>query len=570
MSQKSRKELLQILRTKYAKASRSERHMLLETLVNATGYNRKYAIQLLNQPCMRKTKPRVRQPKYGPKVAKNLRILWEASNYLCGKRLVPFMQSVLPRLEGAGHLSLDDDTREKLLEMSPSTVDRLLRKERQTTGRSRSLTKAGSLLRKHVSIRTFADWNDGKPGFLEIDTVGHEGGIVGGEHLHTLTMTDVATGWTELFVLPRKTDEHAFEAIVKSLDLFPFPILGLDSDNGTEFMNHKLIDWCSATQRTFTRSRPYRKNDQCYVEEKNGSVVRKLVGHERHSGARSLGVLTQLYQAARIYVNYFQPSMKLISKERTGAQVKRVYDVPKTPADRLEALDPSLASFLQLEREKADPMKLIATIRRLQKALFKPEVSQSRPAPLPPPRTLPAQLPAKASNCSKLIAEHFRNSQVGEIVRTRDLYCYTNNRSATVSITVSRLISRGLVVKYGVGEYCKADPSLDLTRLRGLEELERLKQVVENESDTRTITKRIQDHFLACAHGEVVTSRELLKYTTGNSSTVSITLKRLIEKGQISKCGRGKYCRFDETVSPEELASLRSITLLPSDSLVTR
>jgi predicted transcriptional regulator len=565
MSQKSRNELLQILRTKYAKASLSERHILLDTLVNATGYNRKYAIQLLNQPNGRRTKQRVRQPKYDPTFAKSLRILWETSNYLCGKRLVPFIRAVLPTLEGAGHLSLDDDTRAKLLQISPATADRLLRKDRQTTGRSRSLTKAGSLLRKHVSVRTFADWNDGRPGFLEIDTVGHDGGIVGGDYLHTLTMTDVATGWTELFVLPRKTDEHALEAIIKSLDLFPFPIFGLDSDNGTEFMNHKLIDWCSATQCTFTRSRPYRKNDQCYVEEKNGSVVRKLVGHERHSGVRSLGVLTQLYEAARIYVNYFQPSMKLISKERNGARVKRVYDAPKTPAERLAALNPQLSDFLLIEGQKADPVMLISTIRRFQKALCKSDVDESRAAQHPQ-SALPARSSAGSAKCSALIAEHFRNSRVGEIVRTRDLYCYTNNHSGTVSTTVSRLISRGLVVKYGVGAYCKADPALDLTRIRKLEEIERLKQVAENESDTRTVTKRIADHFLACGHGEVVTSRELLKYTTGNTSTVSITLKRLVEKGQISKCGKGKYCRFDETVSPTELASLR----LPSDSLVTR
>lgn len=566
MSQKSRKELLNILRLKYANADRSARHALIETLINATGYNRKYALRLLNEVPTTDAPARKRVRKYDEKVVQALNTLWEASNYLCGKRLIPFIRCALPALEDAGRMHLDPVCRAKLLEMSPATADRILRKERGSTGRSRSLTKAGSLLRKHVPIRTFADWNDARPGFLEIDTVGHDGGIVSGAFLHTLTMTDVATGWTELFPLAQKTDECALDAIVGSLKTFPFPIYGIDSDNGTEFMNHKLIDWCAANELTFTRSRPYRKNDQCYVEEKNGSVVRKLVGHERHSGARSLSVLQELYRLARLYVNYFQPSAKLVSKERIGAKVQRKYDPPKTPAERLALSDPALETFLQSEREKVDPMTLISRIRKLQKKLC-------QPSSLPEPATileLPGPQIFTANSMAHQIEEHFRKTSVGEIVSVKDLYAYTAGRpSSNVRTVVSRLIERGLVVKFGFGKYCKCDASLDLEGIRQSYEIERLKQVVQNQIDGRPIFKRITEHFYALEHGEVVTASDLMKYANGKRSTVTMALKRLVDKGEIARCGTGKYCRFDEDLTEQELTSLRSVTLLPDKVSVT-
>src|SRR5213076_1240930 len=195
----------------------------------------------------------------------------------------------------------------------------------------------GRLLKQQIPVRTFADWNDVRPGFLEADLVAHCGGVAAGAFLYTLTLTDIATTWTECLPLLHRTQEAVVQAVERARQLLPFPLLGFDTDNGSEFLNAQLFDYCAQEQITFTRGRTANKNDQCYVEQKNGSVVRQLVGYERFEGERAYRQLAELYRAVRLYVNFFQPSMKLRTKQRDGARVQRQYEPAQTPFQRVLA-----------------------------------------------------------------------------------------------------------------------------------------------------------------------------------------------------------------------------------------
>lgn len=265
--------------------------------------------------------------------------------------------------------------RAQLLAISPATADRLLQAlRRQDQPRGISATKAGPLLKQQVPVRTFADWSDARPGFLEADLVAHAGTSLRGSFLWTLTVTDVATGWTECQALRYRGQDSVVAALERIRQLLPFPILGIDTDNGSEFLNNELIAFCSREQITFTRGRAYRKNDQCYVEQKNGSIVRQLVGYDRFEGEAAYQQLVELYRAVRLFVNFFQPSMKLEAKRREGSKVQRQYAVAQTPWQRLHA-----ASVLAEERVShltrifaaLDPVRLLRQIQQLQNALWK-------------------------------------------------------------------------------------------------------------------------------------------------------------------------------------------------------
>jgi hypothetical protein len=219
--------------------------------------------------------------------------------------------------------------------MSPATIDRLLRPWRQHGGRhSLSTTKAGSLLRNAIPIRTFADWHEKRPGFVEVDLVAHCGESLDGFYLNTLMAVDVATGWSEFIGVWGKGQQRVGTAIHHIRERLPFPLLGLDSDNGSEFINQGLAGWCHREGITFTRSRPYKKNDNCYVEQKNGAIVRRIIGRDRYSSKQALEALNRLYYLLRWYINFLQPTMKLVSKARHGARVYRVYDTAQTPYQR--------------------------------------------------------------------------------------------------------------------------------------------------------------------------------------------------------------------------------------------
>lgn len=271
-----------------------------------------------------------------------------------------------------GYLDLEPEIREKLLTISSATVDRMLgkvRRRERTSAQSR--TRPGSLLKKNVPIRTFADWDEEheRPGFAEADLVAHCGSSMEGSFLHTLTLTDVASGWTECLALLYRDQETTLRALRVGRDRMPFRLLGLDTDNGTEFLNYLLLSYCEQEKITFTRSRAYKKNDQCRVEQKNGAIVRRFVGYDRYEGIRPCRILSELYQTLRLYVNYFQPSMKLLSKKREGAKVKKTYDEAKTPCQRLLASDripQEVKDRLRCRQHELDPVALLKEIDRLQ------------------------------------------------------------------------------------------------------------------------------------------------------------------------------------------------------------
>lgn len=350
LSFQAKRELLVPVAPRYRDADASQKSLILDEFVAATGYARKYAIRLLTNEAVPTPAPlrRARARRYGGEVQEALRIAWEAANCICAKRLVPFLVELVPALERHGHLQIADETRAQLVAISPATADRLLRRYREgDTPRGLSTTKAGTLLKHQVPVRTFADWNEVSPGFLEADLVAHCGTSVEGSFLYTLVLTDVATGWTECLPLLVRSREAVIEALARGRQLLPFPLLGLDTDNGSEFLNGELLAYCEREQITFTRGRASRKNDQCYVEQKNGSIVRQLVGYDRFEGQRAYRQLTELSRAVRLYVNFFQPSMKLHTKRREGSRVHRTYDAAQTPFQRLHH-----AKILTTEQEE--------------------------------------------------------------------------------------------------------------------------------------------------------------------------------------------------------------------------
>lgn len=336
MSQTSKRELLAELRPRYRRAGRSEKQRILDELVATTGYHRKYAIQVLNQLPHERRRRRPVKPTYDGRVVAALEQCWRAANGICGKRLVPVLPEYVAALERHGELVLDAETRRLLLQMSPATADRLLKRARE---RSRphglSTTKPGTLLKHSIPVRTFAQWDDAQPGFMEADLVAHCGDTTAGEYLNSLNLVDVKTRWTECVPLLNKGQAAVTAAIEQARQRLPYALRGLDSDNGGEFINPTLKRYCEQHQITFTRSRPYRKNDQAYVEQKNWTAIRQVVGYDRLAGERACAALEAVYQPLRLYINFFQPVMVLRSKERDGAKVKRRYDQAKTPYQRV-------------------------------------------------------------------------------------------------------------------------------------------------------------------------------------------------------------------------------------------
>jgi hypothetical protein len=266
---------------------------------------------------------------------------------------------------------LDGHVRELLLAVSAATIDRMLAPIRREA-KPRKKRRRHPKTREAVPIRTFADWQEPKPGYLEIDFVAHCGGSMSGEVIHTLVATDVCSGWTECVPLLAREQSLVAEALDIVFQRMPFPARGIDSDNDSAFINETLLAFCAARRIEFTRCRARQKNDQAWVEQKNGAVVRRLVGHERFSGLLAGQALARLYQTARLYVNYFQPSFKLLSKKREGAKVARTYDAPATPAERLlrhPAMGEQDKETLRSRREQLDPLELLHCIREGQAAL---------------------------------------------------------------------------------------------------------------------------------------------------------------------------------------------------------
>jgi len=341
MSQRSKREMISAIHPRYIKANKAGKKQILDEFVETTGYHRKYAIRVLKHgPKPKGLKKPGRRKIYQGEVVQVLEQIWEIYGRICSKRLHPFLPEGVQILERFDELSLSPQTKQLLLSMSRATIDRCLKKARFIHPQhGLSTTKPGSLLKQAIPIRTFTPWEDERPGFLEIDLVAHCGSTVAGSYLNTLTATDIATTWTDFRALPNKTQTAVSQAIVELRQDLPFPLLGLDSDNGSEFINDTLYRYCLSEQITFTRSRPYQKNDQAHVEQKNWSVIRHTVGYDRMETPAELDLLNSIYSDLRFYINFFQPVLKLVGKDRIDGKTIRKYDQAKTPFRRVLNLD---------------------------------------------------------------------------------------------------------------------------------------------------------------------------------------------------------------------------------------
>jgi hypothetical protein len=374
MNKSGIKEYASEIRKRYLKASKKEKNQILNEFVTVTGYHRKAAVRLLlNAP--KPTSGRRGRTAHYSGVLEPLKTIWEASDRLCSKRLKPFLPEMIHILRRNGELQIDATTEAQIIKLSPSTIDRLLGPARQIGGRKPfSTTRPGSLLKSLIPIRTFADWEEDKPGFLEIDLVAHCGESVEGFYLNTLCAVDVASGWLECAPVWGKTQIRVRQAVNRIHQRLPFPLLGLDSDNGSEFINQYLNNYCRQKEITFTRSRAYKKNDSCYVEQKNGNVIRRFIGYDRYSSKAAYECLERLYYLVRLYVNFFQPTMKLISKTRHGAKVHKIYAIAQTPYQRLlklEALSQAKQAELAATYQGLNPVRLLKQINGNLEQLWK-------------------------------------------------------------------------------------------------------------------------------------------------------------------------------------------------------
>lgn len=373
ISKEAIKELIEAVRQRYKKASKIEKTVILNEYVSVSGCHRKHAIRLLgNGQADCSNSLSIGRRVYNEAVKEVLIITWEAADRICGKRLKAILPFLIESMERHDHLDLDLEIRDRLLSISAATIDRLLSPIR-SKARGRKKRKASrKKLSKQIPIRTFADWDQVTPGYLEIDFVAHCGGSMAGIFIHSLVVTDVCSGWTESVPLLAREQSLVTEGLELIRRQLPFPMLGINSDNDSAFINDTLISYCNKGQIEFTRSRAYRKNDQAWIEQKNGAVIRRLVGHERFSGVVAGQALARLYQASRLYVNYFQPSFKLRKKTRFGSKVRKSYFKPATPCDRLRehyAVDEKSKETLMTERTQLDPVELLHSIRDSQTAL---------------------------------------------------------------------------------------------------------------------------------------------------------------------------------------------------------
>lgn len=376
LSMAERRAVTKQMARRYQRASKGEKGRMLDELCALTGWTRRHARRALGQ-ALDGTLERPRRPRprtYGDDVVEALRFVWAALDGPAGKRLAPFMAEAVEALERHGELALRPEVRAKLLRISAATIDRALAPERRRLRvRGRSGTKPGSMLKRQIAIRTFTEWDDRRPGFCEADLVAHDGGDPRGEFCQTLDLTCVNTGWTEPRAIRTKAQRWVREALDDVRGHLPFRLLGLDSDNGSEFINLELYRWCEDHAITFTRSRSYRKNDNCFVEQKNWPVVRQQVGYLRYDTPEELETLRELYSHLRLYVNFFQPQMKLLSKTRDGAKVRKRYDAARTPYRRILA-SPHVAqeakdALTQIYR-RLNPAQLKRDIGRCQDRLI--------------------------------------------------------------------------------------------------------------------------------------------------------------------------------------------------------
>jgi len=376
VSKSARKEIVEALRRRYHQASKAEKGTILGEFTTVTGFHRKHAIRLLNSSPPSAVEGAIENKEPSPRIYDEavkaaIVVLWEAADRICGKRLRAAWPTLIGVMERHGHLTLAPEIREKVLAISAATIDRMLTPVRKGAGMRRR-RHAGKKVSKDIPIKTCSDWEDPAPGFLEIDFVVHGGGSMSGEYLHSLVVTDVCAGWVEAVPLLAREQKLVIEGLNVIRKQLPVPMLGIDSDNDGAFINETLASYCKDSGIGSTRSRPHMKNDQAWIEQKNGAVIRKMVGYQRLSGIVAGQALAQLPLAVRLYVNYFQPSFKLRERAREGSNVKKFHYPPATPCDQPlahQSVNESTKDFLRKQREALDPLELLQRIRQGQSAL---------------------------------------------------------------------------------------------------------------------------------------------------------------------------------------------------------
>lgn len=395
LDMEARYKLGKVMAGRYKKVRKKERGRILDSFIEATGYNRCYAgwllrnwgrkvviydrgerIVLIGERKRSQKGIKKRPVYYDRKVVEVLRHIWLILDCPSGKRLSGYLKEIVPILEKQEEIIIGSDVKEKILKISASSIDRVLKEEKKRwsiTKRIKGYTKPGGLIKNQIPIRTFSDWNEKRPGFVEMDLVDHSGGVERGIFGQTLDMTDVFTGWTETIAVENKSQHHVFAGIDTLRKQFPFPVLGMDSDSGSEFINAHLKRYCEKHKITFTRSRPYKKNDNCYVEQKNYSVVRKTVGYLRYETEQEIKQMNILYTKLRLYTNFFQPQMKCIEKIQIGSKIKKRYDKAKTPYQRIlecKDVENRIKQNLQNLYESLNVVTLKREIVHLQDKLY--------------------------------------------------------------------------------------------------------------------------------------------------------------------------------------------------------
>ena len=366
MGTRTKYEYLEKIRPRYKSASKQEKEKILDEFCNTCGYNRKYAIRILN------SEKQINSPLNLSRRGRNkiyqedliltvLTDIWKATNLPCSKRLKALLPLWLPFYEKR---SIPGNVFNKILNMSPATIDRLMAKDRAKFGKlGLSTTKPGSLLKKHIPVKT-GQWDENEPGFLEVDTVAHCGVSMAGMFVFTLNSVDIASQWTEQRACWGKGEKGVLDQIKSIEESLPFPLKGFDCDNGYEFLNWHLFRYLTGRKRPvdFSRSRPYQKNDNAHIENKNWTHIRQYLGYQRFGNKDLVDLMNDLYQNEwNLYFNFFMPSVKLLSKQRIGSKTIKIHDKPKTPAQRLIDSDYSTTDIKQKllqTRESLNPFQL--------------------------------------------------------------------------------------------------------------------------------------------------------------------------------------------------------------------
>jgi hypothetical protein len=375
VTERARREYAEVLRSRYRVADKRERGRILDEYCRTTGCHRKAAIRRLRGEPAQTGRPPGRPRRYGRELIPVLERVWGASDYLSGKLLAPILPRFLEALETRHGVVLTAPVRAALTAASPATLDRLLRPLRRRRPRQpRRLTPALGTLRAQVPLRTWSEWPDRAPGALQGDLVLHCGESTDGFYLSTLVAVDVTTTWTELQAVWGLHHRRVTSGVHLLRERLPFRLRAWHSDNGSEFINACLVAWCRRERVHFTRGRPYRKNDQAWVEQRNGLIVRRLVGYDRYSSRAAFAVLHRLYGLLRLQLNFFRPVRKLLSKRRVGAKVLKRYDAPQTPSQRVLAaglLAPAQRQALEQQFRALDPIALARDIQQTLDVLWK-------------------------------------------------------------------------------------------------------------------------------------------------------------------------------------------------------